>query len=87
MPDIPPSPTRLPQSLCLLRTSALGDVTHVVPIIRTAVASDEVKRVLNEISARLTTADLVGLNAQVELQHQDADVATKAWLESHGYGM
>ena len=37
--------------------------------------------------APLTTADLVGLNAQVELQHQDADVATKAWLESHGYGM
>ena len=58
-----------------------------VPIIRTAVATDEVKRVLNEISAKLTTADLVGLNAQVELQHQDADVATKAWLESHGYGM
>jgi len=35
MPDIPSSPTRPPQSLCLLRTSALGDVTHVVPIIRT----------------------------------------------------
>ncbi len=27
-----PSP---PQSLCLLRTSALGDVTHVVPLVRT----------------------------------------------------
>src|SRR6185369_7926799 len=24
-----------PQSLCLLRTSALGDVTHVVPLVRT----------------------------------------------------
>ena len=35
MPDIPSPPTRLPQSLCLLRTSALGDVTHVVPVIRT----------------------------------------------------
>jgi len=65
----------------------LQSADNVVPIIRTAVASDEVKRVLNAISARLTTADLVGLNAQVELQHQDADVATKAWLESHGYGM
>ena len=27
--------TAPPQSLCLLRTSALGDVTHVVPIVRT----------------------------------------------------
>src|SRR5690349_13880572 len=24
-----------PQSLCLLRTSALGDATHVVPLVRT----------------------------------------------------
>ena len=35
MPDIAPSTIPAPQSLCLLRTSALGDVTHVVPLIRT----------------------------------------------------
>ncbi|MEO7916713.1 MAG: glycosyltransferase family 9 protein [Dokdonella sp.] len=29
------SPATPPQSLCLLRTSALGDVTHVVPLVRT----------------------------------------------------
>lgn len=28
-----------PQSLCLLRTSALGDVTHVVPLVRTLQAA------------------------------------------------
>src|SRR5574337_520603 len=28
-----------PQSLCLLRTSALGDVTHVVPLVRTLQAN------------------------------------------------
>ncbi|MEO8672332.1 MAG: glycosyltransferase family 9 protein [Tahibacter sp.] len=32
MPLVSPSP---PSSLCLLRTSALGDVTHVVPLVRT----------------------------------------------------
>ena len=33
---MPPFSTNTPpQSLCLLRTSALGDVTHVVPIVRT----------------------------------------------------
>ena len=33
---MPPFSTHVPpQSLCLLRTSALGDVTHVVPIVRT----------------------------------------------------
>jgi heptosyltransferase I len=28
-------PPAVPESLCLLRTSALGDVTHVVPLVRT----------------------------------------------------
>lgn len=60
---------------------------NVVPILRSAVASDEVKRVLNEISAKLTTADLVQMNAQVQLEHQDADAVTQVWLQSHNFGM
>ena len=35
MPDALFSAAHPPQALCLLRTSALGDVTHVVPLIRT----------------------------------------------------
>ncbi len=35
MPKAHFSDDRPPQSLCLLRTSALGDVSHVVPIVRT----------------------------------------------------
>jgi heptosyltransferase I len=37
MPSPPPSAP--PRSLCLLRTSAIGDVTHVVPMIRTLQAA------------------------------------------------
>jgi len=33
--DSSPSPLPAPASLCLLRTSAIGDVTHVVPLVRT----------------------------------------------------
>src|SRR5690242_3023666 len=51
---------------------------NVVPIIRTPVASDEVKKVLNAVSAGLTTTELVQLNSQVELQHQDADATAQA---------
>ena len=64
----------------------LESADNVVPVIRTAVASDEVKKVLNAISAKLTTPDLINLNAQVQLQHQDADAATKAWLDENNYG-
>ena len=35
MQDSAAVPAAVPDSICLLRTSALGDVTHVVPIVRT----------------------------------------------------
>jgi osmoprotectant transport system substrate-binding protein len=58
---------------------------NVVPVIRTAVASDEVKNVLNKVDAGLTTADLVALDGQVELQHMDADAVAKTYLTQHSY--
>src|SRR3984893_10307551 len=58
---------------------------NVVPVIRTAVDTDEVKTVLNKIDAGLTTADLVTMNGQVELLHQDPDAVAKAYLQQHNY--
>ena len=58
---------------------------QVVPILRKAVANDEVKSILNKVSAGLTTADLVGLNAKVSLEHQDPDAVAKAYLEQKNY--
>ena len=58
---------------------------QVVPILRKAVANEEVKSILNKVSAGVTTADLVALNAKVALDHQDPDVVAKAYLEQHNY--
>jgi osmoprotectant transport system substrate-binding protein len=58
---------------------------NVVPIVRTPVATAEVTRILNAVSAGLTTSELVQLNAQVELQHKDADSAALAFLQQHNY--
>jgi osmoprotectant transport system substrate-binding protein len=58
---------------------------NVVPVVRTAIATDEVKTVLNKVDAGLTTADLVTMNGQVELLHQDADAVAKAYLQLHKY--
>ena len=58
---------------------------NVVPILRQAAASDEVKKVLNGISAKLNTADLISMNSQVSLQHQDADAVATAWLQKNNY--
>ena len=58
---------------------------NVVPVIRTAVDTDEVKNVLNKVDAGLTTADLVTMNSQVELLHQDADAVATAYPQQHNY--
>ncbi len=63
----------------------LQNADNVVPIIRTSKASADATRVLNAVSAGLNTSDLVALNAKVQLEHQDADVATKAYLVQHNY--
>lgn len=58
---------------------------NVVPVVRTAIATDNVKAVLNKIDAGLNTADLVTMNGQVELNHQDADAVAKAYLQQHNF--
>jgi osmoprotectant transport system substrate-binding protein len=63
----------------------LENADNVVPIVRQSIATDEVKKVLNNIDANLTTADLVTMNGQVELLHQDADAVAAAYLQQHNY--
>jgi osmoprotectant transport system substrate-binding protein len=63
----------------------LENADNVVPIVRQSVATDEVKKVLDNIDAHLNTADLVTMNGQVELLHQDADAVAKAYLQQHSY--
>ncbi len=63
----------------------LENADNVVPIIRQKVATDDVKTILNNIDAQLTTAALVTMNSQVELLHQDADAVAKAYLQQHNY--
>jgi osmoprotectant transport system substrate-binding protein len=58
---------------------------NVVPVVRTKVATADVKSILNKISAGMTTDDLFALNGKVALQHQDADAVAKAYLEQKNY--
>ena len=63
----------------------LENADNVLPIMRQAAASPEVTSVLNAIDAKLTTADLLTMNSQVSIQHQDADAVATAWLQQHNY--
>ncbi len=63
----------------------LQNADNVTPIIRKDKATDDIVKILNAISTKLTTKELIGLNSQVELQHTDPDAATKAWLQAHNW--
>lgn len=58
---------------------------NVVPLINSDKASDEVKEVLNEISAQLTTADLLELNSKNQGADKTAPATlAKEWLTDKG---
>jgi osmoprotectant transport system substrate-binding protein len=60
---------------------------NVVPVVRSAVASQapaDFATTVNGVSAKLTTAELTGLNKQVGLDKHDPKTVAGAWLKAQG---
>ncbi len=58
---------------------------QVIPLINDKKASDKVEKILDDISAQLTTADLLDLNSKNQGADKTApDVLAKEWLTSKG---
>ena len=58
---------------------------NIIPLLSDAVASDELDAVLNEISAELTTDDLIALRDRVEgSEKASAATAAEDWLKEKG---
>lgn len=73
--------TESPESLCLLRTSALGDVTHVVPLVRTLQAGWPATRltwIIGTLEHRL-----VGDIGGVEFVVFDKRAGLRGWRAVH----
>jgi osmoprotectant transport system substrate-binding protein len=56
---------------------------NVVPLIAKAKATAGVKQVLNFISSKLTTSNLIDLRTQVEVNKQDIPAAAESWLAKY----
>ena len=69
---------------------ALEDDKHlqnaelITPVVRTAALNDEITTLLNAISAKLTTDNIVPLISQVAGQKQDPAVVAKSFLTQQG---
>jgi osmoprotectant transport system substrate-binding protein len=54
----------------------------ITPVLATAKATPGVTKVVNDVSAALTTTILLGLNKSVGVDHQDPQVVADNWLKS-----
>ncbi len=63
---------------------SLQTVDNVVAAVNTAALTPALEKVLNDVDAALTTADLVALNKQVDIDRADPATVAKAFLKTKG---
>jgi osmoprotectant transport system substrate-binding protein len=84
------SPAVATSDLVLLEDDlGLQPAENVVPVIRTPVLErygDTLRQAVDEVSLRLTTEELVGLNRRVEVDGVTPAEAARVWLDHRGLG-
>jgi osmoprotectant transport system substrate-binding protein len=60
----------------------LADV--LTPIIRTKVVTDDIKAILNKVSAAMTTSELAALDKRADVDKEDPETVAHSWLTSKG---
>lgn len=61
---------------------------NVVPVLTDELIEaygDEIRSILDEISSKLTTADLTAMNKRFDIDNDDADEIAADWLADNGY--
>jgi osmoprotectant transport system substrate-binding protein len=62
----------------------LQNADNVVPVLREEIATDEVRTILDGISAKLTTEQLTDLNKRADIDREDPDALAEGWIEEYG---
>jgi len=68
----------------LLDDKNLQDAENITPVIRTAKVDDEVRRLLDEVSARLTSDTVTELVRKIVIDGQDVSAVATAFLAANG---
>ena len=69
----------------------LSDPKHIVsadqlvPIVRTKTVGSDAQKVLDGVSAKLTTQQLTALNKKTDVDKDEPAEAAQSWLKDHGY--
>ena len=63
----------------------LQTVDNLIPAIRKDIVDDGMRRVLNKVSAELTTEALIDLNKRADVDKADPEALAREWLQQHGF--
>ena len=74
------------QHVALEDYKSLFAAENVVPVIKAAKENDTITKTLNAVSAKLTTDDLIKMNAEAATGTNLADIAKK-WLAGAGISL
>jgi osmoprotectant transport system substrate-binding protein len=73
------------QHLVILQDDkGLFPADHAIPVVRNdylSKAGDEFKNTVNKVSAAITTEEITGLNAKVDIDNEDPDTVATDWLK------
>ncbi len=73
-----------PNLVVLEDDKKLQTADNLIPAIRADVVDDNIRSVLNKVSAELTTPDLIQLNKRADIDKADPETLAKEWLQQHG---
>jgi osmoprotectant transport system substrate-binding protein len=73
-----------PDFTVLVDDKQLEAADNIVPVVRTDAATDGVTQLLNAVSAKLTTEQMLALNKQVDIDHKDVADVAKTFLAAQG---
>ena len=63
----------------------LQNADNVVPVVRTKAVDSAAAAVLNSVSAKITTDDLIAANKRADVDKADPATIAADWLKSHGF--
>ena len=63
----------------------LQNADNVVPVGRSKAITSDATSVLNSVSGKLTTNDLIQMNKKSDVDKDDPDTIANSWLKDHGF--
>lgn len=63
----------------------LQPADNIVPVARTEIATDKLTKIINDVTAKITTSELSEMNKLVNIDKEDASKVAHDWLIANGF--